>query len=223
MLERQLKHQCWTFICAWINNASVHTPASLASSSLGMPLILLCFTDEHFLFSCVWALNFTQLSILSTMPQLVACWENREKNAFKTVNQLFYIEKPREKQKGNTKCPYSPDEFVWQRALGTKAFCLECHILLGLGVKGGVLNQRVHKHPDVVLHLEHQWQKFQSVSTHKRSEITLSLKCCTAHLERFHWNSCLVLLFNNFNKFSHYLVHHIINMSSPLKHVYTQY
>lgn len=56
-----------------INNHTVNTPASLASSSLGMPLILLCFTDEHFLFSCVWALNFTQLRILSTIPQLVAC------------------------------------------------------------------------------------------------------------------------------------------------------
>lgn len=36
-----------------VKDVEVHTPASLASSSLGMPLILLCFTDEHFLFSCV--------------------------------------------------------------------------------------------------------------------------------------------------------------------------
>ena len=49
------------------------SPASLASSSLGMPLILLYLTDEHFLLSWVWALNFTQFRMLSTMPQLVAC------------------------------------------------------------------------------------------------------------------------------------------------------
>ena len=53
-------------------NTTGNRPASLASSSLGMPLILLYFTDEHFLFSCVWALNFTQFRILSTIPQLVA-------------------------------------------------------------------------------------------------------------------------------------------------------
>lgn len=48
------------------------SPASLASSSLGIPLILLCLTEEHFLFSCVWALNFTQFRMLSTIPQFVA-------------------------------------------------------------------------------------------------------------------------------------------------------
>lgn len=80
----------------WKNNS----PASLASSSLGMPLILLYLTDEHFLFSCVWALNFTQLSILSTMPQLVALdgternschglWSTPNKNSIKEEGSVL--------------------------------------------------------------------------------------------------------------------------------------
>lgn len=52
--------------------------------------------------------------------------------------------------------PYGPDELVGQKALGPEALRLKRHVLLGLGVEGGVLNQRVHKHPDMVLHLEHQ-------------------------------------------------------------------
>lgn len=47
-------------------------PASLASSSLGTPLILVCLTAEHFLLSWDWALNFTQFMMLSTIPQDVA-------------------------------------------------------------------------------------------------------------------------------------------------------
>lgn len=78
----------------WI--VTVYTPASLASSNLGIPLILLYFTDEHFLFNCVWALNLTQLSILSTIPQLVACRIQRQKKTkqqhceVKEI-QLFYV------------------------------------------------------------------------------------------------------------------------------------
>lgn len=78
------------------NKNTVNTPASLASSSLGMPLILLCFTDEHFLFSCVWALNFTQLSILSTIPQLVACRGQRDKR-FSWWCPAILHRKPKEK------------------------------------------------------------------------------------------------------------------------------
>lgn len=54
---------CWT---------RTTLPASLASSSLGTPLIFVCLTAEHFLLSCVWALNFTQFMILSTIPEAVA-------------------------------------------------------------------------------------------------------------------------------------------------------
>lgn len=154
-----------TLFYTLINNHTVNTPASLASSSLGMPLILLCFTDEHFLFSCVWALNFTQLSILSTIPQLVACgWQQTK--SFHWCPAILH-EKPSEELKANEKCPYSPDKLVWQKALGPKALGLECHILLGLGVKAGVLDQCVHKHPDVVLHLKHKWEEDQSAfNTH---------------------------------------------------------
>lgn len=54
-------------------------PASLASSSLGTPLILECLTAEHFLLSWVWALNFTQFITLSTMPQPFACEQRKHK------------------------------------------------------------------------------------------------------------------------------------------------
>lgn len=62
----------------------------------------------------------------------------------------------------NEKCPYSPDELVWQRALWPKALGLECHVLLGLGVKAGILNQCIHKHPDVVFHLKYKWEEGES-------------------------------------------------------------
>lgn len=60
-----------------------------------------------------------------------------------------------EELKANGGCPYSPDEFVRQRALGPKALRLKCHVFLGLGVKAGILDECVHKHPDVVLNLKH--------------------------------------------------------------------
>ena len=138
-----------------ISHCSVDTPASLASSSLGMPLILLCFTDEHFLLSCVWALNFTQLSILSTIPQLVACgWKKKEtkkKKAFDAL--LFHMRTDKKELEVIEESSYSPDKLLWQKALGPEALGLECHVLLGLGVKAGILDQCVHKHPDVVFHL----------------------------------------------------------------------
>lgn len=49
--------------------------------------------------------------------------------------------------------PYSLNKFFRQRTFGPKVFGLKCHVLLRLGVKGGILNQSVHKHPDVVFHL----------------------------------------------------------------------
>lgn len=66
---------CWYSCDSWREQSGLSVmdiPASLASSSLGIPLILLCLTEEHFLFSCVWALNFTQFRMLSTIPQFVA-------------------------------------------------------------------------------------------------------------------------------------------------------
>ena len=53
-------------------------PASFASSSLGMPFSLECLAEWHFLFSWAWALNFIQLSTLSTMPHLFT-WYSHNK------------------------------------------------------------------------------------------------------------------------------------------------
>lgn len=83
------------------------------------------------------------------MPQLVAC-EGQRRRHFTTDIQLF---DHRWLEEGH---PYSSDEFVRQRTFGPKTLSLECHVLLGLGVKGRVLDQCVHKHPDVVLHLVEQ-------------------------------------------------------------------
>lgn len=58
------------------------------------------------------------------------------------------------------KCPYGPDELLWKRTLGPEAFGLERHVLLRLGVEGRVLDQRVYKHPDVVLHLDSERPEF---------------------------------------------------------------
>lgn len=50
------------------------------------------------------------------------------------------------------------NELFAERTTGPKALLLQCHVLLGLRVKGGILNKAVHKQPDVVLHLEKkQW------------------------------------------------------------------
>lgn len=50
------------------------------------------------------------------------------------------------------------NELVAERTTGSKALLLQRHVLLGLRVKGGVLNQAVHKQPNVVLHLyKKQW------------------------------------------------------------------
>lgn len=68
-----LVSKCYLFLNNLATKDAKYLPASLASSSLGTPLILVCFTAEHFLFSWVWALNFTQFRILSTMPQPTAC------------------------------------------------------------------------------------------------------------------------------------------------------
>lgn len=53
-----------------------------------MPLILLYFTDEHFLFSWVWALNFTQFNMLSTMPQLEALKKINKSKVSSVENKL---------------------------------------------------------------------------------------------------------------------------------------
>ena len=50
--------------------------------------------------------------------------------------------------------PYLFEELVAKGAGGTKALLLQGHVLLGLRVEGGVLDQTVDKQPQVVLHLD---------------------------------------------------------------------
>lgn len=46
------------------------------------------------------------------------------------------------------------NELGAERTSGPKALLLQCHVLFGLRVKGGVLNQAIDKQPQVVLHLD---------------------------------------------------------------------
>lgn len=46
------------------------------------------------------------------------------------------------------------NELLAERATGSKVLVLQCHVLFGLGVKGGIFNQAVYKEPNVVLDLE---------------------------------------------------------------------
>ena len=50
--------------------------------------------------------------------------------------------------------PYLLDELVAEGAGGAEALLLQGHVLLGLRVEGGVLDQTVDKQPQVVLHLD---------------------------------------------------------------------
>uniref|UniRef100_A0A6B0UL13 Putative secreted protein n=1 Tax=Ixodes ricinus TaxID=34613 RepID=A0A6B0UL13_IXORI len=53
-----------------VQSTELRVPASLASSSLGMPLSLECFLAEHFIPSCFWALKVSQDMTASTTPHL---------------------------------------------------------------------------------------------------------------------------------------------------------
>ena len=50
--------------------------------------------------------------------------------------------------------PYLLEELVAEGAGGAEALLLQRHVLLGLRVEGGVLDQTVHEQPQVVLHLD---------------------------------------------------------------------
>ena len=54
-----------------VHSLECFVPASLASSSFGIPLSFECLELWHFLFNCAWALNFIQLNILSIIPHLL--------------------------------------------------------------------------------------------------------------------------------------------------------
>ena len=50
--------------------------------------------------------------------------------------------------------PYLSNKLLSQDALGAEALHLERHVLFGLRVEGGVLDEAVHEHPDVRADLE---------------------------------------------------------------------
>lgn len=55
---------------------------------------------------------------------------------------------------------YLFDKLVTERTSRPKAFLLQSHVLFGLRVKSGILNQAIYKQPHVVFHLEEE-QKTQ--------------------------------------------------------------
>ncbi len=52
-----------------------------------------------------------------------------------------------------TTCTYPFDKLVTHLGSRTKFLGLQGHVLFGLGVKSGILNQCIHKYPDVALDL----------------------------------------------------------------------
>lgn len=58
---------------------------------------------------------------------------------------------------------YLFDKLVTERTSRPKALRLQSHVLFGLRVKSGILNQAIYKQPHVVFHLEEQ-------KTHYRQE-----------------------------------------------------
>lgn len=52
------------------------------------------------------------------------------------------------------------NELVAERTSGSKALMLQCHVLFGLRIKGGVLNQAIDKQPQVVLHLDGEGEEY---------------------------------------------------------------
>lgn len=53
---------------------------------------------------------------------------------------------------------YLFNELLAERARGAKVLVLQSHVLFGLRVKRGVLDQAVDKQPHVVFHLEWGWK-----------------------------------------------------------------
>ena len=80
------------------------------------------------------------------------------------------------------------DELLAEGAGGSKGLSLERHVLLGLGVEGGVLHEAVDKHPQVAL-----------------------------DVERFEIHAALVLLLGCLQQFGHYLIHYVVHVSTSLE------
>ena len=78
---------------------------------------------------------------------------------------------------------YRLDELLAETTCGAKVLDLHGHVLLGLGVKGGILNQTVDKNPDMVFDVH--W---------------------------FQIHTTLVLSLGNIQQLGHHLVHHVGHM-----------
>ena len=83
---------------------------------------------------------------------------------------------------------YLFDELLREGAGGAKGLDLESHSLLGLGVKGGVLDEAVDKHPQVALDVE-------GLQVH----------------------ASLVLLLGSLQQLGHQLVHYVVDVGTSLQ------
>lgn len=83
---------------------------------------------------------------------------------------------------------YLFDELLRERTGGAKGLDLEGHGLLGLRVKGRVLNEAVDKHPQVAL-----------------------------DVERLQIHASLVLLLGSLQQLGHQLVYYVVDMSPSLQ------
>lgn len=118
---------------------------------------------RHPAWGCLWSCCTSQMntscsavSELWTSPSSVCSprshswWPVGYKG--KAFQALNLNQKPVElKLKSND--PYSSYELVRQRTLGAKVLGLQSHVFFGLWVERWILNQCVHKNPDVVLYL----------------------------------------------------------------------
>lgn len=87
--------------------------------------------------------------MLSTIPEVVAY----RRQTFVNVLAKF-IQTQVQGQLFSPFFWYLFNKLVTERTSGPKAFRLQRHVLFGLRVKGGILNQAIYKKPHVVFHLE---------------------------------------------------------------------
>ena len=83
---------------------------------------------------------------------------------------------------------YLFDELLREGTGGAKGLDLESHGLLGLGVKGGVLDKTIDKHPQVTL-----------------------------DVERLQVHASLVLLLGSLQELRDQLVHYVVHMGASLR------
>ena len=72
--------------------------------------------------------------------------------------------------------PHLCDKLFTQLALGPKGLGLLGHVLFGLGVKCGVLDEAVHKHPQMISHL---WKQEKAHIIHLTNKVKSSNTYCS--------------------------------------------